>query len=1010
MKVVITMVSFRQSLTLITILFLFSINATAQTYVSGYVSGVWGPGGNPYIVDSTITIPANQELQILPGVEINLTRSQDIIVHGKLTAVGNAEDSIYFHWSGCDTGSFERIFIDHSDTCRFSYCVVDTPVYPIRAYYSEAILIDNSFLHGFEQIHITNTDGIISDCFLKTHVRIYDFSNINIINNFFDTSPLFQGSDICLSFYSTGDIIDNKCSGGISAGDNYNGSIINNRMARLYLVFPSDSILVENNRIYQNQYSYSGEVRLRGCDRIAFRNNTLYYLEIDSYNNNSVYHIENNRIYQSITLRDTATHAEIDHNLIVDGVIVEDGASADLVNNTIVLFQTNVGIDAITLHGAGVLGDVRNNIILGSGYGGVGINGSGSGIVKYNCIFGFDAAIYNVQSANNNIFENPQLCGGNPFDYHLQANSPCIDAGDPLSPLDPDSTRCDMGAYYYDHNLDYPPVVTSDKSSIATTNTIFQYLATATDDYGPLTLSLSELPAWLTIVNRDWVSDTVLVSGLVPGNQDDFSFLVRAEDGLGQIDTQRVLVEVSDMHILSGELSGALSLENSPYLCVADIEVPANDTLTIEPGAKIYFRYYDNNIMKPDFKVYGVLNAQGTETDSIFFVSADSTPREMDWRGITFFNQEADTTKLSYCVIEHTLYGVSGDSINWISIDHCRFELNQISIDLDYSSGEIKNSLLSQTFGICGYGCPELSVQGNVFTDLGDNDGVEVQFSNLKATDNYFEGGCTAVEVNYYSYGEVYRNIILDSEKGIGTVNWSNADVHNNTIIGCSENAEAGIFYYNTDSASITNNIVIGYDFGLTAIRSGYLYIAYNNVWRNSIANYRRGPDGLGVLSTVNLNGDSCDMYYNISLNPQFVGGEPFDYHLASGSPCIDAGIDVGLPFLGRAPDIGAYEFNPNAVNPRESEVLPNTYCLYNNYPNPFNSTTVIEFDLPRAETVSLKIFNILGKAMEELWEDNLPPGRHKFAWSPQGQCSGIYFYKLTAGGFSEVKKMVLLR
>jgi len=111
----------------------------AETHISGNVSGIWGPEGNPYIADSSVTIPAGQELQILPGVEMHFTAYQNFNIYGKLTAIGTETDSIYFLWTGCSDTTNEKIYLYYADTCWFSYCVIDTPSYAIYANSSKVI-------------------------------------------------------------------------------------------------------------------------------------------------------------------------------------------------------------------------------------------------------------------------------------------------------------------------------------------------------------------------------------------------------------------------------------------------------------------------------------------------------------------------------------------------------------------------------------------------------------------------------------------------------------------------------------------------------------------------------------------------------------------------------------------------------------------------------------------------------------------------------------------------------
>ena len=88
---------------------------------------------------------------------------------------------------------------------------------------------------------------------------------------------------------------------------------------------------------------------------------------------------------------------------------------------------------------------------------------------------------------------------------------------------------------------------------------------------------------------------------------------------------------------------------------------------------------------------------------------------------------------------------------------------------------------------------------------------------------------------------------------------------------------------------------------------------------------------------------------------------------------------------------------------------LPTSFALAQNYPNPFNPTTSISFDLPVNSDVTLSIFNITGQKVTEVI-DRYEAGSHVFEWDGSNAASGIYFYKLTAGDFTETKKMMLLK
>jgi parallel beta-helix repeat protein len=94
----------------------------------------------------------------------------------------------------------------------------------------------------------------------------------------------------------------------------------------------------------------------------------------------------------------------------------------------------------------------------------------------------------------------------------------------------------------------------------------------------------------------------------------------------------------------------------------------------------------------------------------------------------------------------------------------------------------------------------------------------------------------------------------------------------------------------------------------------------------------------------------------------------------------------------------------------KEDEQIPKTYSLSQNYPNPFNPSTSIEFSLPKSEYVELKVFNILGEKVTTLVSDKLQSGSHTFQFDGSDLASGIYLYRIEAGEFQDVKKMVLIR
>ncbi len=97
--------------------------------------------------------------------------------------------------------------------------------------------------------------------------------------------------------------------------------------------------------------------------------------------------------------------------------------------------------------------------------------------------------------------------------------------------------------------------------------------------------------------------------------------------------------------------------------------------------------------------------------------------------------------------------------------------------------------------------------------------------------------------------------------------------------------------------------------------------------------------------------------------------------------------------------------------SPKESSTnLPTEFALGQNYPNPFNPSTTINYELPASNFVTLKIYDLVGKEVMTLVNEKLDAGRYSATFNGSNLASGMYFYKITAGEFTFVRKMVLIK
>ncbi|HMQ80958.1 MAG TPA: SBBP repeat-containing protein [Ignavibacteria bacterium] len=126
----------------------------------------------------------------------------------------------------------------------------------------------------------------------------------------------------------------------------------------------------------------------------------------------------------------------------------------------------------------------------------------------------------------------------------------------------------------------------------------------------------------------------------------------------------------------------------------------------------------------------------------------------------------------------------------------------------------------------------------------------------------------------------------------------------------------------------------------------------------------------------------------------------------ASGNIIVSGGSNVGgfnnFCTIKYAP--GTIGIEPSGNN------IPESFTLHQNFPNPFNPVTNINFDLPLSSYVKLSVFDITGREIETLVNENLKSGTYKADWNASNLPSGVYFYKLEAEGFTETKKMMLVK
>jgi hypothetical protein len=87
---------------------------------------------------------------------------------------------------------------------------------------------------------------------------------------------------------------------------------------------------------------------------------------------------------------------------------------------------------------------------------------------------------------------------------------------------------------------------------------------------------------------------------------------------------------------------------------------------------------------------------------------------------------------------------------------------------------------------------------------------------------------------------------------------------------------------------------------------------------------------------------------------------------------------------------------------------IPSVYSLSQNFPNPFNPNTTINYSIPKSGIVTLKVYDLLGREMAVLVNGNAPAGNYSVDFYAGNFSSGVYFYKLESGSFNQIKKLVI--
>ena len=178
--------------------------------------------------------------------------------------------------------------------------------------------------------------------------------------------------------------------------------------------------------------------------------------------------------------------------------------------------------------------------------------------------------------------------------------------------------------------------------------------------------------------------------------------------------------------------------------------------------------------------------------------------------------------------------------------------------------------------------------------------------------------------------------------------------------------------------------------------------LSFNN---NTIAGIHDIPGAKIDIYNANLNEGKPSAYQWLGVTTVGANGV-FSYEITD--PSIEAVSLIATTALGNSSGFAYLELVTDVE--KDNDKIPNMFSLNQNYPNPFNPSTTITFSIPEEELVTLKIFNSLGEEVAELMNEIKSAGNYSLLFDANTLSSGVYFYRIKAGRYVEIKKMTLLK
>ncbi len=805
---------------LLAIIFLFvtSINIFPQTQIGeGKVSGVWNKEGSPYIVNGNISIERFQTLTIEPGVVVKFAENTGLLAYGRLIAVGTCTDSIRFTaidtskgWGGVNFLYQDGQPIQGSEIAFsvFSYGKKDVkPTSDTTLFYKSfggAIAIiktskveiknsgfyDNASYDGGALYVYNSTPTIINSTFRKNR----NFYRLNMDDSGGALKLLKSAAKIYQCEFSS----NNTVSGGAALSVKLSPNAV-----LKYLKLNNNIASNSSSAIY---ISFSYPIEFTNSEIIGNSGGTAIEIQNGTGNNTDLINIrisENQCDYQSVFYANGSINlfnCIIDHNVI--------GSYYDMIYSTsghLALTNTVVADNAVE-HDFGLSYSnlyIMNSIILATMPEHVDVGKDWDIYIEYSILI--PNRYQDIDRGDGVISEDPKFLHRELGNYHLNTDSPAIDAGNP----DPQyndvkggfgTSRNDMGAYGGEY-ASWKEKPVADFSASVTKGVTSKAIQFCNQSIGA----------------RDYYWD-FNNDGIIDSHQENPQYaytnpgtysvklIVSYTSSFADTLIRENYIKISQNHV-SGDVSGTWDVDT--IFVDGDITVPMGKTLTINPGTVVYFTGWYK------FDVNGQLIAEGTEDKNIIF----DAPQGVVWHGIRFYYTDVNSqpvSKVNYCRFTKA-GGGTWTNPGWpalffvhstASVSNSKV-FNSFGMSLINSGGNISNSEFKNvssvyidsssttTFSNCHFDSTSISIR---------NSSPKIDSSLIE---NSWNGSGVVGIYGYFASPEISNTIIKNNTGGVYFVN-SNPAFKFVTFEDNQTGSNGGGGYFENSNAVFTNVIVKG--------------------------------------------------------------------------------------------------------------------------------------------------------------------------------------------------------